>query len=287
MIKELPTYDPSWAERFEAAHRRFDLMKLGGAPDAMRVEVDAMHQAHDAQFRTVSDYEAFLFGEAKAEARVRGYELKLRSVGPSGTREDVNGRYADAIEAIDRAERVRSRPPPACPAGLDAFHDPVAPGRMRRLERWHRRRISGRSATYLVAAEHGVEVVHVCVVHLGEGAVPSNFAAEFATEIYTSQLAPNRAETPPWWKRLLGQGGGYRPDQVHFYTYVPWYLHPLGHEQLWEHRLFWRRGGFREEDWRGGLGRRFETVPPALVNLDPAPSHKSGVFLTGTGQQTD
>ena len=286
-MKELPTYDPNWAERFEAAHSRFDLMKLGGSPDAMRAAVDAMHQAHDAQFRTVSDYEAFLFADAKAEARVRGYELELRSVGPSGTRQDVNARYADAMEAIDRAERVRSRPPPACPEGLNAFHDPIAAGRTRHVERWHRRQTSGKSATYLVVAEYGVEAVHICVVHLGEGAVPLNFAAEFATEVYELRLAPSRAGAPPWRKRVLGQGGGYRPDEVYFYTYVPWHLHPLGHEQLWEHRLLWRRRALVEEDWRAGPGRRFETVPPALVDLDPILSYKSGVFLTWTGQQTD
>lgn len=188
---------------------------------------------------------------------------------------------------MDRAERTRRRPRPACPAGLDAFHEPVAPGRTRRLERWHQGRISGKSATYLVLAEYGVEVVHVCVVHLGEGALPLNFAAEFATEIYERRLAPSRTGTPPWWKRLLGRGDGYRPDQVRFYTYVPWHLHPLGHEQLWEHRLLWRRRAFVEEDWRAGLGRRYETVPPALVDLDPIPSAKSGVFLTWIGQQAD
>ncbi|MBX9933544.1 MAG: hypothetical protein K2Y56_18815 [Methylobacterium sp.] len=121
-------------------------------------------------------------------------------------------------------------------------------------------------------------------MHLGEGAVPLNFAAEFATEVYGLQLAPSRAGARSWWKRLLGQGGRYRPNQVRFYSYVPWHLHPLGHEQLWEHRLLWRRGGFVEEDRRAGLGRRFETVPPALVDLDPIPSAKSGVFLRWIGQ---
>lgn len=77
--------------------------------------------------------------------------------------------------------------------------------------------------------------------------------------------------------------GGYRPDQVCFYTYVPWHLHPLGHEQLWEHRLTWRRGAFREEDWRAGLGQRFATVPPMLVELDPIPSARTGVFLKWIG----
>ncbi|MBX9933543.1 MAG: hypothetical protein K2Y56_18810 [Methylobacterium sp.] len=56
---------------------------------------------------------------------------------------------------------VRSRPRPACPEGLDAFHDPIAAGRTRHLERWYRRQTSGKSATYLVVAEYGVGVVHI------------------------------------------------------------------------------------------------------------------------------
>lgn len=120
----------------------------------------------------------------------------------------------------------------------------------------------------------------MCVVHLGEGTPPLNVVEELATEIYTRHLAP-QPHGSSLWQRLLRRDRGYRPDQVRFCTYVPWHLHPLGHEQLWEHRLAWRRGAFVEQDWRAGLGQRFATVPPALADLDPLASARTGVFLKG------
>lgn len=211
MPDELPTFDPAWAERFNTAHRRFGLMMRGASPAAARTALEAMHEAHEAQFRSVADYEAFLFGSAKDAARLRGFDLQLRSFGPAGRIEDVRARYADAMTSIDEAARARSRPPPSCPDDLDAFRDPLPPGRTRHLGQLELPQRSGRTATYLAAAERSAAAAHVCVVHLGEGTPPMNVIEALATKIYARHLAP-QARSSSVWRRLLGRGGGYRPD---------------------------------------------------------------------------
>ncbi len=67
------------------------------------------------------------------------------------------------------------------------------------------------------------------------------------------------------------------------YTYVPWQLNTTakmtGREAFWAHDLAWCRGAYVERNG-GTNAMQFATVPPLLVELDPVPPARSGVFLT-------
>jgi hypothetical protein len=98
------------------------------------------------------------------------------------------------------------------------------------------------------------------------------------------RLSPASRDIRLWWQELLGRGRvGYRPDQVRFYTYAPCQLNTTakmtGREAFWAHDLAWCRGAYVERNG-GTNAMQFATVPPLLVELDPVPPARSGVFLT-------
>jgi hypothetical protein len=251
-----PQFDPNWEARHELARERFDGLAPTASEPERRAALEALYQAHDAQFPTVAALAEFRFAHLRRSALGEGFMLAMK---PHASEVDVDDAWRAAGRQIEAAKRARVRRPLAQPDGLAAFSATPPAGAHRQVLRFEAPTPSGRRQTWAAVLERAGRKIDVCIVQLEPGfGVYGDFAG-LATR------AARRFFTAPWWRAWAWRP----PRQLQFYSYVPWGLHGAGSESFCARALDWSNGRFVED---GNRRRPFACVPPLLAGLDPKPT---------------
>jgi hypothetical protein len=252
-------FDPNWEARHELARERFDGLAPTASEPERRAALEALYQAHDAQFPTVAALAEFRFASLRRSALGEGFMLAMKPLDPHASEVDVNEAWRAAGRQIEAAKRARARRPLAQPDGLTAFSDTPPAGSRRQVLRFEAPKPNGGRQAWAAVLERGGRRIDVCVVQLEPGCGVYGDFAGLAT------WAARRFFRSPWWRAWAWRP----PRQVQFYSYVPWGLHSAGSESFCARALDWSKGRF-VEDWN--RRRRLACVPPLLAGLDPKPT---------------
>jgi len=260
MIKiDRPQFDPNWEARHELARVRFDGLAPTASEPERRAALEALYQAHDAQFPTVAALAEFRFAHLRRSARRDGFMLAVKPLDPQASEVDVEDAWRAAGRQIEAAKRSRARRTLAQPDGLAAFSATPRAGARRQVLRFEAPTPSGRWQTWAAVLERAGRKIDVCIVQLEPGRGVYGDFAGLAT------WAARRFFAAPWWRAWAWRP----PRQLQFYSYVPWGLHSAGSESFCARALDWSKGRF-EEEW--DRRRSFACVPPLLAGFDPKPT---------------
>lgn len=251
-------YDPDWRARWARAKERFESLPPTATNREIRAALEALHQAHDAQFATVAELAEFRFRALKRTAFNDGFMLAVRPLNPEATEAHIGETWRSAAAQLEAAKRARIRPPLGQPEGLEAF-GPTRPfGATRNVALLETVTPSGRPQPWAALIERRGLHAHVCLVQIAAGRGVEVGFATLATLAYRHLLAMR-----PWrpWTWVS-------PHCVHFYGYIPWGSHDAGQEIFAARALRWRGGRYVEDD---GGRRALAPVPYALAALDPVP----------------
>jgi len=118
MIKiDRPQFDPNWEARHELARVRFDGLAPTASEPERRAALEALYQAHDAQFPTVAALAEFRFAHLRRSARRDGFMLAVKPLDPQASEVDVEDAWRAAGRQIEAAKRSRARRTLAQPDG--------------------------------------------------------------------------------------------------------------------------------------------------------------------------
>jgi hypothetical protein len=260
MIKiDRPQFDPNWEARHELARERFDGLASTASERERQAALEALYQAHDAQFSTVAALAEFRFAHLRRSALGEGFMLAMKPLDTQASEADVDDAWRAAGRQIEAAKRAHARRSLAQPDGLAAFSATPPAGARRQVLRFEAPTPSGGRQTWAAVLERAGRKVDVCIVQLEPGCGVYGDFAGLATR------AARRLFPAPWWRDWAWRP----PRRLQFCSYVPWGLHSAGSESFCARALNWSRGRF-VEDW--DRRRHFACVPSLLAGLDPKPT---------------
>ena len=139
MIKiDRPQFNPNWEARHELARERFDGLAPTASEPEREAALEALYQAHDAQFPTVAALAEFRFAHLRRSARRDGFMLAIKPLDPQAGEVDVEDAWRAAGRQIEAAKRARARRTLAQPDGLTAFSARRRPARAAKSCAWRR-----------------------------------------------------------------------------------------------------------------------------------------------------
>lgn len=253
---ERSDFDPEWEHRWRRARAELDSLPAEASPQAREDALRALHRAHDARFRTTSELAGFQSTVLREQALQLGYHLALRPLPRGATDADWEADWRSARAQLAAVARQAKRRPLAQPAGLQGFGPIPRLGVARQAAPFVETLPGGRRQHWTALIERGAGGADVCLIQTERLRGPFDGFAELATMVY------RRLFRPRWWRAR----GGLAPDQVRFYSYVPWGLHETGAEMFHAGDLTWSRGGYVEDPERR---HGFDAVPPAVAAFDP------------------
>jgi hypothetical protein len=261
----LSTYDPDWEAHWERCHAaltasRVEQRSAGNILDAelearCSRELNALHAAYHAQFRTTEAYfDHFMTFHVE---HARGLDVALPQLPGGASLEEAKGLLKRFWAETDLAQRDKYRPFPADPPNLAAFATPPRAGCQRTIEQLSLPRSpEGPAVDCILIMEATSQEIHVCLVHALYGGSATNNIERIATHIYNDRFAPRGT-----WQRaqaFLGRPGSgmYRPESLSFYDYLP-FAGAFSKEDFSLVNMTWSgKSGFTAPRWR-----RFPSTP--------------------------
>ncbi len=229
----LATYDPDWKARWERCHAVITASHAerhaqdGAANPELDArcsrELDELHAAYQARFRTVEEYrDHFMALEIEF---TRGLDVPLPDFPDGASLPEVDKLLNRFLADAQDARRERHRPQPADPSNLAAFATPTQTGAERLVERFFLpESYEGGAVDCLLIMEATAQQVHACFVSRRDGGSICNNIERLATDLYRNRFEPRGR-----WQRAraflgLTTPGRYRPESMVFYDYLPWNL---------------------------------------------------------------
>lgn len=241
----LETYDPKWKIRLDEIHQKQESNRAAGISDPKLHE--QLLEAFHSQFRTASDYLAWVTERLGEKAASERKVLVLENLPKDSTVERINEWQRAAYQMLDEQDYI-SLPIGSLPSGF--FEEPLADNAERKSFFLNYEGFHGFSSHARCTLEKTANGAHVCLHHMksSTGTSPTNMIEKLATnirEIFLPDL---------------------KPDQITFFIHVP--TNVAGHtgESFSRVDMKWDGKEYTQPRWI-----HIDAVPSAIRTAEAAP----------------